>query len=166
MSADRPGPLRRLVLKGFRWAPAWPSHVVVRWLTPTFSMGAVALIEYQGRILALRQLHRRGWSLPGGLLDRGELPEQAVVREVREETGLEVTAGDIFATVVDPGNRHIDVIFRIVSRDEPRIRVASEAVDARWFTLDELPDPDASTRRIVAAVRAVHAQPVPGRVLS
>ncbi|MDF8266431.1 NUDIX hydrolase [Luteipulveratus flavus] len=166
MSAQQPGTLRRIGLRAFRALPAAPSHAIIRLAAPTFSMGAVALIEYQGRVLALRQTHRTGWSLPGGLVDRGELPEDAVVREVQEETGLRVTSGDVFASVVDPGVRHIDMIYRIECATEPLVQVASEARAAAWFAVHELPDPDTPTRRIIAAVEAAHTVPRPGEVLS
>jgi ADP-ribose pyrophosphatase YjhB (NUDIX family) len=49
-----------------------------------------------GRLLLIRrgrEPHRGRWSLPGGRVEAGESPEQAVEREVREETGLSVLAG-------------------------------------------------------------------------
>ena len=58
-------------------------------------VGAV-IHDPAGRLLLIRRGHdpHRGlWSLPGGRIEAGESPEQAVVREVREETGLEVVPG-------------------------------------------------------------------------
>ncbi len=59
-----------------------------------------------GRLLLVRRAHdphRGRWSLPGGRVERGETAEQAVVREVREETGLEVEVGPIVGRVLIPG---------------------------------------------------------------
>lgn len=164
MSGRHPGPLRRVALRVFRHIPPRPSHAIIRWTAPTFSMGAVAIIEHEGRILALRQEHRTGWSLPGGLVDRGERPHESVVREVREETGLEVTSGDVFATVIDPDLRHVDVIYRVQCTQRPEVDAASEATAAQWFALGELPDPDGPTRRILEAVRSAQQAPEPGAV--
>ena len=58
-------------------------------------VGAV-VHDAAGRLLLIRRGHdpHRGlWSLPGGRIEAGESPEQAVVREVREETGLDVVPG-------------------------------------------------------------------------
>jgi ADP-ribose pyrophosphatase YjhB (NUDIX family) len=56
-------------------------------LTPV-ALGAVALIERNGEILLVRHSYVRGWLLPGGGVARGEPPEEAILRELREEIGL------------------------------------------------------------------------------
>src|SRR3954449_5999972 len=58
-----------------------------------------------GRLLLVQRghdPHRGRWSLPGGRIEPGESPEQAVVREVREETGLEVRVGPAVGSVLIP----------------------------------------------------------------
>lgn len=159
--------LERTGLRIYRRLPALVTAPVVHLLTPSYTMGAIAVIESDGRILALRQLHRRGLSLPGGLVDRGETPQQAVVREVREETGLEVTSGSVYAVSVATRRRQLDVIFRIECTTRPQIQPASEAVSYEWIdpTQWSLDDADKATRRIIKAVRAAYADSGPGRVL-
>lgn len=117
-----------------------------RWLTlrvaPTFTVGAIAVIEDGGRVLLVRQSYRRGWGLPGGLLRRGETPESAVCREVLEEVGIRVEPLGAPAVVVDPGWRRVDVVYR--ARRLEGTEVASprsaEVVEARWFAWNEIPD--------------------------
>ena len=166
MSAAVPGALRRTALRVFKILPTDLSHKIVHLLSPTYTAGAVAIIEYDGRVLALRQLHRKGWSLPGGLIEAGEQAADAVVREVLEETGIRIDPGHAMATYFVPEIRHIDVIFRIECTERPDARVASEALQSGWFALDELPQPDKSTRRIQRAVELARQTPATGRVLS
>jgi 8-oxo-dGTP diphosphatase len=62
-------------------------------------LGVGALIIRRGSILLVergRQPLKGYWSLPGGLVEPGELLEHALVREVREETGLRVRAASMF----------------------------------------------------------------------
>lgn len=167
MSHADPGVFRRLALRVYRAMPAGPSQLVTRAIVPSYTVGAIAIIEFGGRVLALRQTHRTGLSLPGGHVDRGEQPHEAVVREVWEETGLRVSAGDIFATVFDPQFRVIDVIFRMHCEQEPQVRVGSEATGYEWIDPAQWPvgEADESTQRILKGIAAADAEPEPGRLL-
>lgn len=49
-----------------------------------------AIILHEGKLLMVQEADDEGWSLPGGWADIGDSPTEAVEREVREETGLEV----------------------------------------------------------------------------
>ena len=55
---------------------------------------AAVILDHDGRIL-LQEKHDEAWSLPAGMIEPGESPREAIVREVREETGLVVTPGRI-----------------------------------------------------------------------
>ena len=167
MSHAHPGTLRRLALRAYRLLPAGPSHLATRVILPTWGLGAVAFIEYDGRVLALRQMHRAGLSLPGGHVDRGEQPSEAVVREVWEETGLRITPGDAFTTVFDHHSRVADVIYRVHCDREPQVRVASEAVGHEWVDPEHWPtgQADESTQRILRGAAAADATPEPGTLV-
>ena len=78
------------------------------------------------------------WSFPAGYVDRGEVVEEAAVREVREETGLEVVLDQllgVFSRVDDP------VIFIAYSGHAfgGQLRAGDEADEAAYFPLQELP---------------------------
>lgn len=165
MGHEHPGPVRRLGMRAFRAAPSrlvWPA---IRVASPTYTVGAVALIVYDDKLLALHQTHRKGVSLPGGLVEKNEQPAAAVAREVLEETGLRIDPGDVIATAFETKLRHIDVLFRVLCDREPVVVPASEATAYEWLPLDGWTDIDRSTERILRALRAVQQTPRSGRIL-
>jgi ADP-ribose pyrophosphatase YjhB (NUDIX family) len=101
------------------------------------------ILERNGHVLLARRGHepRRGhWDLPGGFLDETEGPIDGLVREFREETGLEIEPVEFFRIDIEPyDGRHVFSITWIVRGDgEP---VAADDVDElRWFARDALPD--------------------------
>lgn len=63
-----------------------------------FSVGVGGLLVHEGAVLLVQRAHEPGkgrWTLPGGYVEEDESPDLAIVREVREETGLEVKAGGL-----------------------------------------------------------------------
>jgi 8-oxo-dGTP diphosphatase len=65
--------------------------------TPLVGVGAV-IIEGESQVLLVKRAHpplQGQWSIPGGVLEVGELVREAAIREAREETGLIVEAGDL-----------------------------------------------------------------------
>ena len=94
----------RMALTLYRRLPRPLRLFVIRRVAPGHTVGALCLIEHEGRLLMLDQLHRKGWTLPGGLLNRGEDAATAVTREVAEETGLRVEVTLPFAIVVEPSS--------------------------------------------------------------
>jgi 8-oxo-dGTP diphosphatase len=142
-------------LRTFRRLPAPVRRGLVRAGTPGFTVGAVCALADGDHLLFLRQPHRDGWSLPGGLLDRGESAQQAVVREVREETGLDVEVGLPLTTQVNSSVRRVDVIYRITVGSRPAVRPGGEAREARWLRPEDvLAAADAPTREILALLQA------------
>jgi 8-oxo-dGTP diphosphatase len=159
-------PLYLFALRVFRRLPAPVRRTAVRLGTPGFTVGAVCLLQRDSRLLMLRQPHRLGWSLPGGLLSRGENAAAAVVREVHEETGLRIEVGRPVTVVVDSPLRRVDVVFRVQVDGEVGERVGGEATTARWLAPEEVDEMDGPTRQILDAARDVaDASGYAGRVL-
>ena len=135
-----------------RWA--------VRVISPTYTVGALLVLDHEGSVLVLRQLHREGWTLPGGLLDHGESPAEAVVRETREELGLVVETDLPAATLVEPHSQRVDVIFYQRVDARPHVQPRGEAFRVAWRTIEELirHDEDAVTRDVLELLRRVQQQ--------
>ena len=163
------GTARRLALRTFRALPRPLRILAVRIIAPHHTVGALCFLERDdGRVLLLRQYHRDGLTLPGGLLNRGEDPARAVVREVREETGLAVDVDMPFATLVAPGSRRVDVLFHVPLTGEVAVRADGEAIGAEWLALAEAGEVDEPTAMSFAAFerwRANGAVVHRGRVL-
>jgi ADP-ribose pyrophosphatase YjhB (NUDIX family) len=144
------------VLTVFRWLPPPVRRGLVRAGTPSFTVGAVCAIDHDGTLLVLQQPHRAGWTLPGGLLERGESASEAVVRELYEETHLRIEVGVPLTVKVNARVRRVDVIFRITVDQRPRARPGGEATDVRWMRPEEIaPTADGPTREVLALLERV-----------
>ena len=117
---------------------------VIRRVAPTYHVGALAFVVHEGQLLLIRIVYRGGWGAPGGLLERGELPEQAAVREVREELGIDITPHPPGVHHVEPSRRSVTIYLPCSLADPAQyeqVSVQSYELDAtQWFPLDALPD--------------------------
>jgi 8-oxo-dGTP diphosphatase len=144
-------PLLRLVFRiGYRVLRVW-------WLVARGEKRGVKAVLTRGdRILLVRHTYgdRRRWELPGGGVKRREEPPDAVVREVHEELGLDITdwtpLGDLFERMDGRSDRLW--CFSTELGEEHEIEIdAAEIGAAEWFPRSELPERSAKyVARIVA----------------
>ena len=112
---------------------------------PVVGVGAIIICD--GKILLEKRKGEPGkgkWSVPGGLVELGERAEDAVIREVKEETGLEVADPeliDVVDNIVRDANGevkyHFVIIDYFVKLKGGQLRAADDAEDLRWVPLAE-----------------------------
>ncbi len=139
---DRHPHLKRVLLRIWRDVPfpGWLRHRFLRVLNPSFMIGAMALIrDDQGRILLLEHTYRRRspWGLPGGWLHHAESPEAGLAREVREETGFDVSVDQLLAADFFEGSQ-LDLMYgcTVVAGS---YRESEETAGFRWVAPEDLP---------------------------
>ncbi len=115
---------------------------------PLVGVGSIIIEDH--RVLLVKRAHppiQGQWSIPGGVLEVGEMVREAAAREAREETGLIVEPGELLGVYDRILHNHekrvqyhyvlIDFLCRRVGGE---LLAASDAAEVRWFTREELPE--------------------------
>lgn len=106
---------------------------------------AAGAVVARGReiLMVLRSIDpgRGRWGFPAGFQDYGETLEETAIREVREETGLEVSVSRLLAVVHSKDNprRFVNLVVYLAEPVAGELSAADDAADARFFSLDEWP---------------------------
>ncbi len=106
-----------------------------------FTVTAGALIfNDKGQVLLLKHRFRAGsgWGLPGGFLEKGEQPLDALKRELREEIGMEVETAELFAARSFKKPRQVEILFLCHANADVKPQ-AMEVERAEWFSVESLP---------------------------
>lgn len=100
-----------------------------------------AIIVEDNKIFATQRGYgdfKGGWEFPGGKIEAGELPQEALIREIKEELDTEIAVGELIDTIeYDYPNFHLSMDCfwaKIVSGD----LILKEHAAAKWLTKDEL----------------------------
>lgn len=125
---------------------------------------AVAIFNAQNEILMLHRTDNNKWTMPGGTLEFGESLIGCAIREVHEETGLDVVVQDIVGTYTNPNvlvaysDGEVRQEFTIVyyaEADADSVTIDAESSEYQWISLDEvvsLPLADSQKRRLADVV--------------
>ena len=105
------------------------------------------IVFHNDKILLLRRSEthptRPGeWDLPGGLLDDGETPKEAVVREIKEETGLDVETPIVFDVTFKKSDSIGDLLLLLfwVDAKDDKVTLSWEHSEYKWVSLDKAMD--------------------------
>jgi ADP-ribose pyrophosphatase YjhB (NUDIX family) len=106
---------------------------------------AFAFVERGGRYLILKRAQHPYcgcWEVPGGFVEAAERPDEAVRREIFEETGLRVDAPSIIGAYTsrygDAGKWTVDVAFHCRASDGV-LSLSAESCDAAWVSIEQMP---------------------------
>jgi 8-oxo-dGTP diphosphatase len=132
---------RQLAVGLWRRAPRQVRRWGVWLVEPRFTVTAGAcVLDASGRVLLLKHAFRSGsgWGIPGGFIEKGEQPEAALRRELREEIGLEVESAQLAFVRTLKRPQQIEIIFccRTTATAQPQ---SSEIERAEWFAPTALP---------------------------
>jgi 8-oxo-dGTP diphosphatase len=120
-------------------------------------VGVGAVLVHDGRVLLIRRGKeplRGRWLIPGGTVEWGETLEQAVVREVEEETGLVVRAREMVAVLDrihrdgDEISHHFVIVDYLCELVSGTLRAGSDAEDAALVPVAELPAYDVPAKAL------------------
>lgn len=118
---------------------------------------AAAIFDQHGHILLVKHNYGRfNWELPGGGSEPNESTVETAIREVREETGLDVVAQSTTGVYYEAEDDFLHFVFRCRPQDAARVPQpdGSEITDCRYWPPDALPRPinDFTVRRIRDAI--------------
>jgi 8-oxo-dGTP diphosphatase len=112
-------------------------------------VGVGSIIIENDRVVLVKRAHppiQGQWSIPGGVLEVGEMVREAAIREAREETGLIVEPGEllgVFDRVLRDAEKRVQYHYVLIDflcrRTGGELVAASDAAEVRWFTREELP---------------------------
>jgi ADP-ribose pyrophosphatase YjhB (NUDIX family) len=133
--------LKKLLGALWRRAPRVVRRLGVRLFEPRFTVTAGAVVtDEQGRVLLLKHFFRAGsgWGIPGGFMEKGEQPEEALRRELREEVGLELESAELAFVRTLTKLGQVEVIFRC-RPGGPLGERSAEIKSADWYAPDQFP---------------------------
>jgi ADP-ribose pyrophosphatase YjhB (NUDIX family) len=130
----------RFLLRVWQKFPIWVHLLASRIVRPRFRVAVAAMIfDGQGRVLLFKHTYRKfEWGIPAGSLEHREQPERAIVREVFEETSMQVDVQKLLLAESSRDDHHISLIYlcRIISGE---FRESNEISEIRYFALNDLP---------------------------
>ena len=125
---------------------------LVSWLRRGKTLGArVCAIDAQGHVLLVRHSYVKGWTFPGGGVDKGETLKQAAIRELREEAAVEATGqmklhGMFSNDQIFPGD-HV-ALFIVREFNVGTFEPNAEILEAKFFNVKKLPEGTTPATRI------------------
>jgi 8-oxo-dGTP diphosphatase len=114
-----------------------------------------AVIRKNQNILLIKRKNnpfKDKWALPGGFVEYGETTENAVIREIKEETGLHTTIKQLLGVYSEPKRDprgHTITIVYLLEIINGELKAGDDAGDAKFFNLNDLPELSFDHKKII-----------------
>ncbi len=120
-------------------------------MTDQFTLGVFSVIfDTQKQILLAHRRDMDLWDLPGGGMNHGELPNEAAIREAKEETGFDVEIDRLMIVYSKPAPWDSDLGFVFLGHViGGKAETSDESDDVRFFGINELPENISPRKRYV-----------------
>ena len=132
--------MMKTLLRLWRVLPMWVHVLAMRTYRAKFRASVAAMVfDEQGRILLFKHTYRKfEWGIPAGGLEYNEQPENAIVREFFEETGMQIKVEKLLLAESSQEDRNISLIFlcKIVSGT---FKESHEISEMKYFEVNDLP---------------------------
>ena len=130
----------KLLLQIWRALPLWVHILGSQLVRPRFRVAVAALVfDEQGCVLLFKHTYRKfEWGIPAGGLEYYETPEDAIVREFHEETGMQIRVERLLSAITIKELHHVSLIYlcKIVAGEfKPTLEIA----EIKYFDPNDLP---------------------------
>jgi len=131
----------------------WIHVLAMRMYRPKFRAAVAAMIfDEQGRILLFKHTYRKyEWGIPAGGLEYGEQPENAIVREFFEETGIQIKVEKLLLAESSIDDHNISLIF-LCNIESGIFKESSEISEMKYFDVKDLPHMLFAERNLIRLV--------------
>ena len=120
------------------------------------------MFDESGRVLLQKRGDSNKWGFPGGAIELGETPEEAAIRELKEETGLDVTIDSLIGIYTDSDMKYpngdnaqsIAIVYKLKALSGELTCDNKETIDLKFFDVNKLPEMFCKQHEEVKAVIA------------
>lgn len=132
--------MTKTLLRIWRTLPIWVHFLAAKMVRAKFRAAVAALIfNERGQILLFKHTYRKWqWGIPAGSLEYHEQPADAIVREFREETSMQIEIEKLLTTVSAKEDHHITMVYlcKIVGGE---FKESNEVSEMKYFDVNNLP---------------------------
>ncbi len=128
------------LLRLWRKFPLWAHILASRIVRSKFRVAVAAMIfDEEGRVLLFKHTYRKfEWGIPAGSLEYNEQPENAIVREMLEETGMQIQVQQLLLADSSKQDQHVSLIYLCKIADGT-FRESLEISEMKYFDVNDLP---------------------------